>query len=76
MGERLYSSNPADRAKDILNHYFELIFNKVGLNYDSDTKAELDQIVDEIIEAGKPDEATESMQQYYLHKARMDSNHD
>jgi hypothetical protein len=53
MGERYYSNNPADRAKDILNHYFKLLFDKVGLNYDADIQTELDQIVDAIIEASK-----------------------
>jgi hypothetical protein len=53
MGDRLYSSNPADRAKDILNHYFKLLMDKVGINYDQDTQVELDQIIDDIVEASK-----------------------
>jgi hypothetical protein len=53
MGERLYSSKAGDRAKDILTHYFKLLFRQCGLKFDSDNQVELDQIVDEIIKASK-----------------------
>jgi hypothetical protein len=59
MGDRYYSSNPADRAKDILNHYFKLVMEKSGLKYDSDTQAELDQVIDDIIIAVKKDAKNE-----------------
>lgn len=53
MGSRLYSSNPADRAKDLLNHYFIYLFEKAGMTWESDNQSEIDQIVDDIIEASK-----------------------
>jgi len=49
MGERLYNVRASERAKDILEHYMRLIFDKVGLTFDNDTLSELDQLVDEII---------------------------
>jgi hypothetical protein len=51
MGDRLYSSNPADRAKDLLSHYMKLVFDQSGLRFDSDNQVELDQIIDEIVSA-------------------------
>ena len=51
MGDRLYSNKASDRAKDFLNHYIQLIMENAGLRYDSDTRSELDQLIDEIISA-------------------------
>jgi hypothetical protein len=53
MSNRYYSPDPQERAKDILNHYIKLLMDKVGLKYDSDTQAELDQMIDDIVEASK-----------------------
>jgi hypothetical protein len=53
MGERLYSDYASDRAKDLLTHYFRLLFNASGLKWDSDNQVEIDQVVDEIIQAVK-----------------------
>lgn len=55
MGDRLYSNKASDRAKDILIHYMELLFEKTGIYLGADNKRELEQLIDEIILASKED---------------------
>ncbi len=40
-----------ERAKDVLNHYIQMIMTKQGLMTDSDTTSEIDSIVDDIVQA-------------------------
>ena len=42
-----------ERAKTLLKHYFDLLARKVGLSVDSDVFAELDDLVDSLIDAAK-----------------------
>jgi hypothetical protein len=74
MGDRYYSNNPADRAKDTLNHYFKLLFDKVGLHYNSDIQSELDDIVDNIIEASKQ-QLKEELPELIEDNARLKSHY-
>jgi len=41
------------KAKDLLTHYFRLIAGKTGIYWDANNDAEVEAIVDEIIEAAK-----------------------
>lgn len=38
-----------DDSKKLLVHYFEILFKKQGLVFDSDSKAEVEDIVDNIL---------------------------
>jgi hypothetical protein len=42
-----------DRAATVLQHYIEVLFNKVGATYDTDTAVEIESLVDDIILAAK-----------------------
>jgi hypothetical protein len=39
------------RAKDLLVHYFKVVFERAGIPWDGDNIIEIEQIVDEIIQA-------------------------
>lgn len=69
MGERLYSDNPADRAKDLLNHYMKLVWESSGLRWVSDNQAELDDLIDTIVKASRED----SRQEIADLKTRLDN---
>ena len=38
------------KAAILLSHYFQLVFKKAGMKWDSDNNMEMEQIVDEILE--------------------------
>lgn len=54
----MYQKN-SNRAKKLLTHYFRMIFERVGLQFDADNQAEVEELVDaiilETIEQVKPD---------------------
>jgi len=39
------------RAQNMLNHYVQLALKRAGCNVDNDTTSEIDEIVDDIIQA-------------------------
>ncbi len=41
----------AERAKSVLRHYFNQVYKKAGLGWDSDGDVEIGDIVDHIVEA-------------------------
>ncbi len=45
----------ANRAKEILKHYFKTLYEHTGLNWDWDNAAEIEHAVDMIIETVKED---------------------
>lgn len=42
-----------NRAKRLLTHYLKLLFKSAGLRWDSDTEAEIEEVIDDVIEAGQ-----------------------
>jgi hypothetical protein len=47
------------RAKRLLVHYFRLLSEKAGLQFDGDNVAEIEEIVDRIVEAARESIASE-----------------
>lgn len=48
------------KAKRLLVHYFQAVWEKAGLRWDSDNVAEVEAIVDELLEAAAEAGADES----------------
>jgi hypothetical protein len=49
--------DPIEYAKHLLVYYFEIVFDKAGLPWDSDNVVEVEGIVDSIVEAARADRA-------------------
>lgn len=47
------SSNPSERAKALLIHYFKTLFEAQGLQWNEDNESEIADIIDAILEATK-----------------------
>ena len=45
-----HSSDPAERAKALLIHYFSVLFKAQGLQWNEDNEGEIASIVDLIVE--------------------------
>jgi hypothetical protein len=49
---QIQENNPhVIRARHLLVHYFQLVFEKSGLRWDNDNRAEISEIADEILYA-------------------------
>lgn len=48
-----------EESKRYLKHYFRLLAEKAGVNWDSDNDAEIESAVDLIIDAAKEEQETE-----------------
>lgn len=51
-----------DRAVDLIQHYFEVVARGQGIQWDGDSRAELAEAVDAIIEAATPPAISEHAQ--------------
>jgi len=53
------------RAVELLQHYFELIGRRAGIQWHADNNAELEELADALIEAAA-DKAADDMIEHYL----------